>query len=823
MQKYFPKKQYDELKRDSVQFTKGWTGKNTDILDDLNDNDNHDFQRYAYKSDIDNTNTNDNFNVADPLLDYSTDEYDDNSNLNNQKQEQKQNQPQQQNHSTNVNTSSSSLLLSSNKQPQAKIVFDFTNVKPDDKGNKKKNAYYNKNVKKKRDEKIKKEKIEKHESEKPDIDAQISLSQSQYRVLKAILQKKSVFYTGSAGTGKSYILKVLQDVISECGATSTFHLTAPTGVAACNIGGSTVHNWAGIGQTLDPNDDNFILQMGRQVESKNRWKDAKLLVIDEISMLSAEIFDALNQAGQRIRSNYEPFGGIQIVVCGDFFQLPPVGVNNRDLSKKCNYCFHSEVWNQLFNHQDGMIVLDKVFRQKEQAFLDMLNELRRGYVSEDTNRILLNKVKQTAEDERKSQMKKNESNSVNESEIVPTKLFPTNKDVDSINQTELNRLPGECEPVYERHIEGTDKYKKQLEAGMKAPRELFLKIGAQVMLLRNLSVLEGLVNGTRGVVVGFSEELGETYGSALFPKRSLPIVEFDIRVGNRTEKLTKPIKEEEWKLEIGGKTWASFLQIPLMLAWAISIHKSQGMTITDLEVSFNGMFEFGQAYVSLSRATDFNRLRLKGYSGPYQIKCSKEVKDFYTKLGYNKESLHKDDATVYTSIRELCEIYCNHARPSPPKPANDGWLDADPKASKLRKTDNNMNVGISKHQEALLRKNDSIPISNEQRKLIENRTIVTLSDDDDDDDNEIENMNITTTETYVTPFSKNVSNNISKNDDNITPANINCIPNSFPSQVQVSSGSKLTDEQRKKIEQNRAAALEKKRKREQEMASKNSF
>jgi len=806
MQNYFSNKK-PEVKK---ELTTGWIGKGDDGMSKELDDDDH-FDRFVYKGN-DNNTTSDKRKLPSSISDTKS---------NNQHDDKDE----------NINTNNTIY------KKQA-INLDFIAKLKDEKENNKKKSYIEK---KRREEFFNDNAIKKHEAadtKELDENAQISLSQSQYRVLKAILQGKSVFYTGAAGTGKSYILRVFQDVMDYCDASSTFYLTAPTGVAACNIGGQTIHTWAGIGQYLDHKDPNFINQMGRSNESKSRWKTAKLLVIDEISMLSAELFDALNTGGKRVRANNSPFGGIQMVVCGDFFQLPPIGVNSRDANKKVNYCFHSDVWDELFGHDDGMIVLDKVFRQKEQMFLDMLNELRRGIVSDRNHNILMNKCTQTTNEEARNRnlqatkaiLKSDEKDENDENEtppnIVPTKLFPTNKDVEMTNERELEKLIGETE-VYEHQIEGKTEFKKQLLQGMKAPPTLVLKLNAQVMLLKNKDVASGLVNGTRGEVVGFTVE-GENATasdggcSAIFANRRLPIVKFHCKSGNSSYYKEVTLKEETWELKSGELTMASYTQIPLMLAWAISIHKSQGMTITDLEVSFNGMFEYGQAYVSLSRATDFDRLKLRGYQR-YAVKSSKEVNEFYQKLGYKTESFHKEDSTVFTTIKELSDIYFanDKAKPPPNPDKDDGWLE-DPKSSKQKKgTAVNINFGMSKHQESLT----ILPISQNQRDIIEKtkleaRTVVELSDDDDEEIG-IEKMSTVNVKTLKTPFAENPM--IANSKTNITPI---VYGNAFMSPLstlaqggsnQSGSKSNLTDEQRKKIEQNKALALEKKRKREQEL------
>ena len=218
--------------------------------------------------------------------------------------------------------------------------------------------------------------------------ATIKLSEAQYRVINAILQRKSVFFTGAAGTGKSYILRVLQDIMAHLGKTSAIAFTAPTGVAACNVRGLTIHSWGGIGLGEDPVEKMLAKAIGNQ-GARERWLRTEILVIDEISMLSAELFDKLSFIGSRIRNDHRPFGGIQLILCGDFFQLPPVGVGGG----KVNFCFEAKFWKELLaNRDDGMIVLDKVFRQKDSNFLRILNELRRGVVSRETDAVLQAKV-----------------------------------------------------------------------------------------------------------------------------------------------------------------------------------------------------------------------------------------------------------------------------------------------------------------------------------------------------------------------------------------------------------------------------------------------
>ncbi len=376
------------------------------------------------------------------------------------------------------------------------------------------------------------------------------------------------------GTGKSYILQVLLDVVEFLGLSSKVAITAPTGVAACNIRGLTIHSWSGIGLGSE-NLETLYGMIAKNRYASQRWKDTEILIIDEISMLSAELFDKLDFIGRRVRGKLVPFGGIQLILCGDFFQLPPIGVG-----KNTSFCFESDAWKELFGSQDintrdglmtsslqsakpsgSVILLDKVFRQKDDpTFLNVLNSLRQGQVTPQINQILARKVHESLllkrqeeeEDEIRAMMKDsgaNSSNIVSQTRIRPTKLFSTNNDVDSYNLKELQRLQIEDKTVQFNAIDdGRDPYLSQLRAGTKAPQMLMLKLGAQVMLLKNLETEAGLVNGTRGTVIGFEKSNGK---SNYFPM--LPVVKFQIIIaGERTEE-TVTLNEHTWDVKLGDK------------------------------------------------------------------------------------------------------------------------------------------------------------------------------------------------------------------------------------------------------------------------------
>lgn len=453
----------------------------------------------------------------------------------------------------------------------------------------------------------------------------LSLSEAQFRTIQLLLKRKSVFFTGAAGTGKSYIIQILRDVLRHLDVENKIAFTAPTGVAACNIEGTTIHSWAGIG-LANESVEKLLEKVRGNMNVRNRWRRTEILVIDEISMLPAELFDMLSVIGSQIRGDPRPFGGLQVVLCGDFFQLPPV--------RSTKFCFESVHWSQLLG-EDGVVVLDKVFRQKDSLFQRILNDMRRGVLTDASKSVLSSRMQPFS----------------TRNGIVPTLLYATNKGVDEINEQKLEAIDDEV-VEYHAYDTGEEEFLAQLRNGMKAPTLLRLKKGAQVMLLKNISLEEGLVNGARGVVKGFAEPLKTSMGTI----RS-PIVDFSVRLGGREALISDVVVElSTWDQKRGDRVLARREQIPLMLAWAISIHKSQGMTIPYLSVSFQGMFEYGQAYVALSRATDLEGLFLEKFNAS-TIKANEKVKRFYASLGYAEESEHDDEKTITTTITELSSSF----------------------------------------------------------------------------------------------------------------------------------------------------------------------
>jgi ATP-dependent DNA helicase PIF1 len=449
------------------------------------------------------------------------------------------------------------------------------------------------------------------------------LSAEQKLVLDLVLAGKSVFFTGAAGTGKSFVLQCLRQILTERGLIDKTYFTGTTGIAAINVGGCTLHSFAGIG-IGNGTAEHLVAKVKSSRQAKSRWMNTKILIVDEISMLEADLFDKLALIGSRVRGVDKPFGGIQLVLCGDFFQLPPVKRVKGDVQ----YAFDAQYWNQAV---DFNVVLGQVYRQKDETFLQILNELRQGLVTPQAERLLLNQVAaastktQTALQSLGAESKAEERKAGEDQEpkeddegaadlqdvlesfearrkMLPTLLFSRNVDVDAMNEKALAELDGPAHR-YVADDAGHSDYINLIRNNCPAPQVLELKLGAQVLLLKNLDLSRGLCNGSRGVVVGFthvrdlqgldatSEEVAKRFD--VYPK-----VAFFNESGNAA---VVHVFADTWNVEERGVTLASRSQLPLRLAWAITIHKSQGMTISNLEVSFQGIFDYGQAYVALSR------------------------------------------------------------------------------------------------------------------------------------------------------------------------------------------------------------------------------
>jgi ATP-dependent DNA helicase PIF1 len=443
---------------------------------------------------------------------------------------------------------------------------------------------------------------------------ELTLSESQEEAFTAYEKGQNIFITGPGGSGKSALIGHIVTDAKESG--KNVQVCALTGTAAvllqCNA--KTVHSWGGIGLAAGD-----IMAIANRVNKsrykKKNWKIVDLLIIDEVSMMSKKLFELLDITAKLCRKSNRPFGGIQLIFTGDFFQLPPVG--SRDEPETSQFCFESPLWHDVF---DDQIALTKIFRQDDASYIKILNQLRVGKITKSTLSRLNTLVGRTIADGQ---------------EILPTILYPTRKRVDEINMRSLAALPSDeveydytycerdelnlsAEQVYlstAADSEQINREKKYMVDNINFDSKVRLKVGAQVMCIANLD-LEGtlpICNGSRGIVKSF----GAT---------GLPIVEF----------------KHGAVLEIGHHKWQSetipciaVKQIPLILAWAITIHKSQGASLDMAEIDVgNNIFECGQTYVALSRVKSLEGLYLKSFD-PTRIFINKKVRDFYDSFSSN--------------------------------------------------------------------------------------------------------------------------------------------------------------------------------------------
>lgn len=385
----------------------------------------------------------------------------------------------------------------------------------------------------------------------------------QKTALKILQSGENCFLTGPAGSGKTHVLNQFIKYAKNDGLVVA--VTATTGLASMHLGGQTIHAWSGVGinDYLHPE---WISKFSKTKHEQIERTD--ILIIDEISMMHDFRFDMINQICQEVRKNDQPFGGIQVVLCGDFFQLPPV---NRNGSRQGGFVVHSDAWEQL-NLQ--VLYLQKSYRQSDEDFLDILNAIRGGDVRRHHAEKLLSRTNITPT-----------------SDDPITELHTTNIDVDKKNQIFLEKI--DTESIFHHATTKGKKHQvENLKKSILAPESLELKKGALVMAVRN-SLEKKFVNGSLGKIIDFE------------PETNYPIVEF---FSGREVKVTP----ETWEIKDGEKTTASFCQIPLRLAYAITVHKSQGMTLDSAVIDLSKAFTPGMGYVALSRVKSLDNLYLSG-------------------------------------------------------------------------------------------------------------------------------------------------------------------------------------------------------------------
>lgn len=415
------------------------------------------------------------------------------------------------------------------------------------------------------------------------------------KIIELIKAGENLFITGYAGTGKSYILNKLKKKFK-------IDVTSTTGLAAVNVQGQTIHSWAGVGICNKPVGE-VVEKILTRAKLKKQIQTCEILAIDEISMLDAKTFDYIDTVLKALKESEKPFGGIQVLLFGDFFQLPPV-------QKDSGFCFDSNAWQEM---DLKTVFLEKIYRQNDEKFIKSLNNLRLNQLTEDDVRLFYDReVNYDTKD----------------SDILH--IFSTNKEADNYNSfkfasvqkplhsfisvDKIHRKKSAIEIDKNNLNEKLTKFDimtwEMFDKCCKAPQALELKEGCKIMLLKNLNFNKGLINGSCGTVL----ELGE----------ETILVKFD----NEVEEV---IPKHVFEAYRDGELVVSREQYPLRLAYGITIHKSQGMTLDKLIVDCNRIFECGQVYVALSRIKSIEGLYLKSFN-PRKVVANEQVIEFYERF-----------------------------------------------------------------------------------------------------------------------------------------------------------------------------------------------
>ena len=416
---------------------------------------------------------------------------------------------------------------------------------------------------------------------------------TQEQALTILKTGANVFLTGEPGSGKTHTINQYVAYLRERDIEPA--ITASTGIAATHIGGMTIHSWSGTG--IKTKLDKYDLDKIASTEYiAKRVLRAKVLIIDEVSMLLSETLSMIDAVCREIKRSPDPFGGLQIILVGDFFQLPPIVKNEIKENNAqsmlleeslTRFAYDSPAWNRA---NPIVCYLTEQYRQDDDKFLSILSAIRTNTFGEDQLcHIETRKIKHSAAPE------------------SAPKLFSHNADVDRVNEEILAKLPGKPQ-AFPMSSRGSDSLVAALKKGCLSPETLYLKVGAAVMFTKN-NPKEGFVNGTLGEVKEFNKYRGN------------PVVK------TRDGKLVE-VEPMDWAVEENGKVRAKITQLPLRLAWAITVHKSQGMSLDEAVMDLTDVFEFGQGYVALSRVRRLSGLYLLGYNNrAFQVHPSVLGKD----------------------------------------------------------------------------------------------------------------------------------------------------------------------------------------------------
>lgn len=495
-----------------------------------------------------------------------------------------------------------------------------------------------------------------------------TLSAQQQLVLDRVAEGSSVYFTGSAGTGKSHLLQAVAKLLNSsagtpppsrgggsAGPARRAFFTSTTGVTAVHIGGTTLLHWAGLGAaqrepgvSVKDYISAAVARVRRTPDTEARWRRTEVLVIDEASMMSAQLFSLLEAVARAIRGNNAPFGGIQLVVCGDFFQLPPVSRGGTgsggfhdggasaqmacsDQELESAFAFEAPAWGACFP-PERTVLLARVYRQRDDTFADALHAVREGDCGDEVMRVLRPAMERggrllAARKRGGYSGSANDAAGDYEEGASATWLLTRKHEVDARNASQLARLTGDTVTMRARDVGRTE----LLDKATPVRAAIDLKVGAQVLLMKNVSVAEGLCNGTRGQVTAFNTQ-------------DEPIVYFP------SANKTILVARETWSVRLGTVVEATREQVPLELAWAVSVHKSQGMSLDQAVVSLNSVFEYGQAYVALSRVRSLQGLYLIGFD-PSAVRAHPRVLAYYRTL--HEAEMKRRDAAAAKERRRL--------------------------------------------------------------------------------------------------------------------------------------------------------------------------
>ncbi len=441
-----------------------------------------------------------------------------------------------------------------------------------------------------------------------DLEKDLNLSQKQKIAYDLLKNEENILILGPAGTGKSKVIKTMEEYIKNKKTEKKIVLSATTGISAYNIGGMTIYSFMGIG-TGEGDVDYLIRKISRRKGQVDRIRNTDVLVIDEISMMSASVFEKIEEICRRVRRINKYFGGIQVILTGDLLQLLPVMKQNKEIYKENDerMIIESNVFNEIFKKDKNIVILDENFRQKQDLkYSEMLNRIRIGEQTDDDIKLLNTRI-----------LTRNK-NLKPKNDII--QLVSSNKKAKDINVKELNKDGYKYTAKYK--VSGKDESllkiltdELQLQFKQKEINEIVLCKNNRVMLIKNLDVEKGLVNGSIGTIVRFVENLKI--------KEMEPEVLFD----NNVKRI---ISKTEWELDLNGNKVVA-IQIPLTLAYSITIHKSQSLTLDSAILDLEDCFTYHMVYVSLSRVKSLEGLYLKSFD-PKKILVNEKMKEFNTRI-----------------------------------------------------------------------------------------------------------------------------------------------------------------------------------------------